>query len=103
MSRLQALEEDVAAIAESVEGSNGDDEHDPEGATIAFERQRTASLRDRARVRLEEIDAALLVLLAGAYGRCISCGTSIAPERLLALPATQHCVDCSRLGREARA
>jgi hypothetical protein len=43
-----------------------DDEHDPEGATIAFERQHLAALVSQARRHLAEIDAALRRLPATA-------------------------------------
>ena len=38
--------------------SNLDDEHDPEGATIAFERAQVDALMGQARHRLQEVDAA---------------------------------------------
>ena len=46
LGRLAELERDFGAIVASAsEGSaGGDDEHDPEGATIAFERQHVAAL-----------------------------------------------------------
>lgn len=72
-----------------------DDEHDPEGHTIAFERQQTAALLRGAESRLEEIDLAISRLEAGEYGTCETCGRSIPAERLDALPATRHCVSCA--------
>ncbi|HET9060819.1 MAG TPA: TraR/DksA C4-type zinc finger protein [Acidimicrobiales bacterium] len=102
IARLRALEEDVGSIVESAEGSNGDDEHDPEGATIAYERERTAALGSHTRRRLEEIDAALHALESGVYGTCTSCGAAIPAERLAALPGTRYCVRCS-LSRQSSA
>ncbi|RFU19835.1 TraR/DksA family transcriptional regulator [Geodermatophilus marinus] len=75
--------------------SNADDEHDPEGATIAFERQQLATLLDAARRRLADVDAALERRAAGSYGRCERCGRPITPERLAARPATRSCIDCA--------
>lgn len=72
-----------------------DDEHDPEGHTIAWERQQIAALLEEAATTLAEIDAALDRLDAGTYGTCRSCGRPIAPERLEALPATPLCVGCA--------
>lgn len=83
-----------ATVAASVD-SNADDEHDPEGATLAFERQQLATLRDRARRRLEDIDAALGRLDAGSYGSCEVCGRPIGDDRLAALPAARRCVRCA--------
>jgi DnaK suppressor protein len=76
--------------------SNADDEHDPEGATIAFERQQLAALLDQARRRLADVEAALERRAAGGYGICESCGRPIAPERLAARPAARTCIDCAR-------
>ena len=54
--------------------SNADDEHDPEGATIAFERQQVVALLEQARRRLADVEAALARREAGAYGICETCG-----------------------------
>lgn len=75
-----------------------DDEHDPEGHTIAWERQQVAGLLDETRGTIDEIDAALDRLDAGTYGRCTSCGDAIQEARLEALPATPTCVSCARGG-----
>ena len=76
--------------------SNADDEHDPEGATIAFERQQVAALIEAARRRLADVDAALARREAGGYGVRESCGGPIAPERLAARPAARSCIGCAR-------
>jgi DnaK suppressor protein len=94
-SRLVALTRDVERIVEATAAANTDDEHDPEGATIAFERAQTAALRDRAAERLGELDDALARLAAGDYGRCAGCGDPIAAERLAARPATRLCITCA--------
>ena len=70
--------------------SNADDEHDPEGATIAFERQQVVALLDQARRRLADVEAALARREAGDYGICETCGRPIAPERLAARPGGPH-------------
>ena len=46
LGRVAELEDEFAAIVTSTsQGSaGGDDEHDPEGATVAFERQHVAAL-----------------------------------------------------------
>ena len=72
-----------------------DDEHDPEGHTIASERQQIAALRDMARVKLAAIDAAEHRLDVGRYGTCAVCSLEIARERLDALPATPTCDRCA--------
>jgi len=72
-----------------------DDEHDPEGHTIAWERQQIAALLDGTKIALTDIDAAEQRLADGLYGTCTTCGLLIAVERLDALPATPTCVDCA--------
>lgn len=93
--RVAAMSAELDAVAAATAGSNVDDEHDPEGATVAFEREQLAALRSRAEQALAEIDAARERLDAGTYGRCEMGGEPIAAERLAALPATRWCVTCA--------
>src|SRR5580692_7159843 len=97
LRRLAELEREFGAIVASVsEGSaGGDDEHDPEGATVAFERQHVAARRDQARAGLAEIDAALRKVTLGTYEICDICGGPIGVERLAARPASLTCVRCA--------
>ncbi|KMM46772.1 hypothetical protein CWIS_03150 [Cellulomonas sp. A375-1] len=74
-------------------GTNIDDEHDPEGQTIAFERAQVDALATDARLRLAEVDAALDRLAAGTYGTCAVGGEPIDPARLLARPTATTCVE----------
>ena len=69
-------------------------------ASQVFEQQRDLALRDRNAQHLADVEAALARLDDGTYGRCIRCGTAIAPERLEAIPSAAHCIDCQRaIGR----
>ena len=95
--RVAALEREFAGIAEAAGAGGTDDEHDPEGATLAFERQHTAALLDQARERLAAIDAALARLEDGRYGRCDRCGQPIGADRLAARPAALTCIRCAVL------
>jgi DnaK suppressor protein len=97
LRQIGALERDFAAIAASAaDGSaGGDDEHDPEGATVAFERQHVAALLAQARAQLAAIDAALSKVDAGVYERCDRCGEPIGAERLAARPAALLCLRCA--------
>lgn len=83
-------EEIVAASADS----NADDEHDPEGATIAWEREQVRALLARARVAARDLEQALERQAAGTYGVCESCGADIPPARLAARPGAARCVGC---------
>jgi RNA polymerase-binding protein DksA len=95
LDRLAGLERELTAIVESARAANADDEHDPEGATIAFEREHTAALAGQTRRHLGEIDAALRRLDDGSYGTCTRCGLPIAAERLAARPAADTCIACA--------
>ena len=90
--RLADLTGDYTGIIEASRNSNADDEHDPEGATIAFERSQVGALVEDARHQLAEVDAALARLDAGSYGRCEVCGEPVAPDRLEARPTARTCV-----------
>jgi len=96
-ARLRSLGRDFDGIVTS--SAAGDDEHDPEGATNAFERQHVAALVEQARQHLADIGSALSRLDAGGYGICERCGQPIGDERLLARPATRTCIRCAAAGR----
>lgn len=97
VGRAAELGREFAAIVTSTrEGSaGGDDEHDPEGATVAFERQHIAALLARERERLATIDAALGKIESGIYEICDMCGGPIGGERLAVRPASLTCVRCA--------
>ena len=95
LSRLAALTGDYDAVVAASLDSNADDEHDPEGATIAFERSQIGALVRQVRHHLAEVDAAVERLDAGTYGTCERCGRPIGEARLDALPAARTCVDCA--------
>lgn len=94
-ARVASLEAQLAGIVETASASSGDDEHDPEGQTIAYDRAQVAALLAAARHDLAEIAAARARLDAGTYGVCARCGRPIAPERLEARPAARTCVACA--------
>jgi RNA polymerase-binding transcription factor len=89
------MERDLAALIEASRSSNADDEHDPEGATIAFERAQLSALLSGTRRRVAELNEALERWDAGAYGVCENCGKPVPPERLAARPAARTCVGCA--------
>jgi DnaK suppressor protein len=97
LGHLAELEREFAAIVTSArEGSaGGDDEHDPEGATVAFERQHVFALISQVRAHLAAIDAALRKVDSGTYAICDICGAPIGAERLAARPAALTCVRCA--------
>jgi RNA polymerase-binding transcription factor DksA len=99
LDQVAGLERDFGSIVAASQADNADDEHDPEGATIAWERQHVAALLAQAREHLAAIDEALRRLSDGGYGRCEVCGQPIAPERLAARPTATQCVTCASTRR----
>lgn len=97
--RAAALEREFAALAEAASAAGTDDEHDPEGATLAFERQHAAALLAAAREQVAAVEAALEREAAGRYGACERCGQPIGAGRLAARPAATTCVRCAGGGR----
>jgi DnaK suppressor protein len=95
IARAASLTTSFDGIVEAASDVATDDEHDPEGHTIAWERQQIAALLDETRTALAEIEAAERRLADGHYGICVTCGSQVADERLDALPATSTCVTCA--------
>lgn len=102
LQRIASLTQDVSTIIDATTGVATDDEHDPEGATIAFERAATSALLDQARTRLVDIDKALAKIDRGGYGLCETCGEAIAPARLEARPVALTCITCAGKTRSPR-
>jgi RNA polymerase-binding transcription factor DksA len=97
--QLAALERSRAQIVAASQESNADDEHDPEGATIAFERQQVVALQAQLTRTREDVVRALALLDDQAYGRCERCGGAIGAERLDARPTARTCITCAAAGR----
>lgn len=97
LAQVAGLGRDFTEMIESSAHASVDDEHDPEGATVAFERAQVDALLTHARGQLAEITAALERLDAGTYGACERCRRMIPPERLAARPTARHCVACAGL------
>ena len=95
-AQIAALTREFDDMVAASRSSNADDEHDPEGATIAFERQQVAALLEQARQRLADVEAAVRAVEGGIYGLCETCGRPIGAERLAARPAARTCIDCAR-------
>jgi len=94
-ARMAALTREFDAIVESSAIAPPDDEHDPEGATIAFERAQVAALLAHAQRHLVDLEFAMRRLPQGTYGVCEHCGRQIVLERLLARPTARTCVACA--------
>lgn len=98
LGRRDALQGDFDDIVERSSDASRDDEHDPEGATIAFERAQITALMAAADQELVDVDRALERVRSGSHDRCDTCDGRIPAERLQARPATRTCVGCARPG-----
>jgi RNA polymerase-binding transcription factor DksA len=94
-AQVARLERDLAEVVAASEGSNADDEHDPEGHTIGFERAQITALLAAARVRRSDVERALAAVTDGSWGTCERCGGAIGAERLEARPSARTCVGCA--------
>jgi DnaK suppressor protein len=90
-----ALASDLESLFEASRDVNGDDEHDPEGATVGFERAQLTALLTTVRRRVTEVDEALQRMDAGTYGVCEGCGQPVPSPRLLARPFARTCLTCA--------
>jgi RNA polymerase-binding protein DksA len=101
--RLRAsAQAEAATLAQDLQGlftasrdSNADDEHDPEGATIGFERAQLIALLAATREKIVEIDDALRRVDAATYGFCEQCRQPIGEQRLAARPFARRCITCA--------
>jgi RNA polymerase-binding transcription factor DksA len=90
--RLQRLERDMSELLAASRDANADDEHDPEGQTIGYERAQLSAMIRLARTHQEELNAAEARVAAGTYGICEVCGQPVGAERLEGKPTARTCV-----------
>lgn len=102
LALLPALRADITSANAARQDSNVDDEHDPEGATIAFELSQAAALLDQSSTGLAAVESALRRIAEGTYGQCQVCGAPIAEGRLEARPWTPFCITHAAAGRKGR-
>lgn len=94
-ARVAEFEATTAALAQARGDADSDDEHDPEGSTVAWDRAVSAATADAARELLADIDAAIARVADGWDGRCLGCGRAIPVERLAVRPQADRCVECA--------
>ncbi len=92
---LRSIGVELDALADAQRDVANDDEHDPEGSTLAWERSQAVALRRETEQRRAWIAEALRAVDEGRYGVCANCGRPIAEGRLEARPWTTLCVDCA--------
>ena len=98
LDQIESLRRDFDGIVASAALTGADDEHDPEGATIAFERAQLSALLEQAQGRLAELDQALARLGGGSSGRAARCAPPRPPPGRPARPAARTCITCAARG-----
>jgi RNA polymerase-binding transcription factor DksA len=95
---LQATRAEVGRLDEllSLKGDYGLGRGDP----TVYSWERNLARRERARGKLERLEAALQRMEEGTYGVCEGCGQAIEPERLAVLPITTLCIACAHQGTQ---
>jgi DnaK suppressor protein len=94
MAQIEALTAEFDDIVAGTDDGSSDNEHDPEGSTLAFERARVSALLSQEQGYLAELERAVDRVTDGTYGICTQCGAAIPSERLAARPAARTCVQC---------
>jgi RNA polymerase-binding transcription factor DksA len=92
---IDTVSGDLDAFVSARRDTATDDENDPEGPTLAFERSQSSAILDQSRQHVDEIDAALIRMGDGAYGLCTTCGQGIALGRLQVRPQAALCIACA--------
>lgn len=100
LSQREGLEAGAAAPPRpAAEGEPDAADH----AAAVSERELLYSLRFRVVSHRREIEAALVRLETGAYGRCVDCGEPIEPRRLRAVPWAARCLGCQSAAEKGAA
>ncbi|SEN55212.1 transcriptional regulator, TraR/DksA family [Amphibacillus marinus] len=69
------------------------DNHPGDNGSDLYEREKEMALTEHERVELAAIEHSLTRMNNGKYGTCVTCGSTINPERLEAVPTTQFCIE----------
>jgi len=94
-SLISRLASDLDSFQNSSKDAPVDDEHDPEGPTLAFERSQSSAILGQTRIHLAQIESALERLDGGTYGTCVTCRKPIPVARLEVRPYSTQCVACA--------
>ncbi len=93
--QLLIAQQTVADLRQARTQADGDDEHDPEGATVSQQWSHHHGLVVALQRRLAENEEAVARLDEGTYGTCARCGGPIGAGRLEARPSAELCLPCA--------
>ena len=77
-----------------VSGENNYRDHMADQGSATFARELDATLEERAREMLAQVERALARLDANTFGVCARCGDPIGDDRLEAMPTAELCISC---------
>ncbi|MBI2942076.1 MAG: TraR/DksA C4-type zinc finger protein [Chloroflexi bacterium] len=103
--RLQGEIATMAAYLPEYDGSPNDSHygnHVADEASDTFEEEKALALHAHLRGMLEEVEAALVRIHRGTFGRCEHCHQPIASERLEAISWARFCIDCQAQAERTR-
>lgn len=89
LKRRSLLTNDIRRMEEEASTSSRSFEEDG-----TYEREILFGLIESQEGAIREIDAALQRMKNGSFGICKECDKPIGSKRLLAIPASQMCLDC---------
>ncbi len=92
IEELEQLKANVRPVDERREGSPFGKREEEAAETLELEKRLT--LEKRVRDQMVEVEHALRKFEEETYGLCDSCGQSIDPARLEALPEANLCLSC---------
>jgi DnaK suppressor protein len=108
--RRREIHEKLRSLREAIPAASHDVRDAEEQSVDEFVQEVDLALMQMKSDTLKKIDAAILRLEQGSYGRCQECDQEIAAPRLRALPFAVLCRDCQeqaedrvRYEREAKA
>jgi DnaK suppressor protein len=108
--RRREIHEKLRSLREAIPAASHDVRDAEEQSVDEFVQEVDLALMQMKSETLKKIDAAILRLEQGSYGRCLECDQEIAAARLRALPFAVLCRDCQeqaedrvRYEREAKA
>lgn len=89
------LLQQLAALGEGPDGSLAFDQNFADSSQVTAERAEVEALVGSLRECLDDVEHALAKFENGTFGRCETCGHTIAPARLEAKPGARYCIDCA--------
>jgi len=98
----QAVHHERSLLEETGDLAIGSSDHIADSATETYLRELDEGLEETAEHVLSEIDAALVRIENGTFGRCSACGGPIGEERLDAVPYATLCIEDKRAIERAR-